>query len=78
MNHYVTGTTIKRLREEMHITQIQLAEQLNVSDKTISKWETCKGLLTFRFWNRWRNRFMFLYQNCSLENRLLTATEARI
>jgi len=44
MDHYVTGGTIKRLREGMHMTQIQLAEQLNVSDKTISKWETCKGL----------------------------------
>ena len=26
------------------MTQAQLAEQLSVSDKTISKWETCKGL----------------------------------
>lgn len=43
MNHYVTGTTIKRLREGMRMTQTQLAERLNVSDKTISKWETCKG-----------------------------------
>lgn len=44
MDHYVTGETIKRLREGMRMTQAQLAEQLNVSDKTISKWETCKGL----------------------------------
>ena len=44
MDHYVTGGTIKRLREGMRMTQAQLAEQLNVSDKTISKWETCKGL----------------------------------
>ncbi len=26
------------------MTQLQLAEQLNVSDKAVSKWETCKGL----------------------------------
>jgi len=44
MDHYVTGGTIKKLRESMRMTQLQLAEQLNVSDKTVSKWETCKGL----------------------------------
>ncbi len=44
MDHYITGGTIKRLRESMRMTQLQLAEQLNVSDKTVSKWETCKGL----------------------------------
>lgn len=43
MNPYVTGTTIKTLREQHHITQAELAKQLNVSDKTISKWETAKG-----------------------------------
>lgn len=40
MNQYVTGTTIKELREKNKITQVQLAETLGVSDKTVSKWET--------------------------------------
>lgn len=43
MNNYVTGAVIKKLREKKKLTQSQLAEQLCVSDKTISKWETCKG-----------------------------------
>lgn len=41
---YVTGKTIKSLREKRKLTQKELAEQINVSDKTISKWETEKGL----------------------------------
>lgn len=44
MNSYITGTTIKNLREKQHLTQSQLAERLYISDKTISKWETGKGL----------------------------------
>lgn len=44
MNHYVTGSTIKILREKQHMTQSQLAMKLCVSDKTISKWETGRGL----------------------------------
>lgn len=43
MDHYITGATIKRLREAKRMTQAQLAEKLCVSDKTISKWETAKG-----------------------------------
>ncbi len=43
MNQYITGQMIKRLREEKKMTQSQLAEKLNVTDKAISKWETCKG-----------------------------------
>ena len=39
MNNYITGTTIKTLREQQHLTQSQLAERLYISDKTISKWE---------------------------------------
>ena len=43
MNQYVTGALIKRLREERGLTQLQLGEKVNVSDKTVSKWETGKG-----------------------------------
>lgn len=44
MDNYITGATIKRLRETKGITQTQLAEQIGVSDKAVSKWETAKGL----------------------------------
>ena len=43
MNAYVTGQTIKMLREKKNMTQAKLAEMLSVSDKAISKWETGKG-----------------------------------
>ena len=43
MNQYVTGAVIKELREKNGMTQLQLAEKLGVSDKTVSKWETAKG-----------------------------------
>ena len=43
MNQYVTGAVIKELREKNKVTQLQLADKLGVSDKTISKWETGKG-----------------------------------
>lgn len=44
MNHYITGATIRRLREETGMTQSDLAARLCVSDKAISKWETGRGL----------------------------------
>ena len=43
MNQYVTGTMIKRLRENRKMTQQELAEKIGVSDKAISKWETGRG-----------------------------------
>ena len=43
MNQYVTGAVIRELREKNRMTQLQLAEKLGVSDKTVSKWETAKG-----------------------------------
>lgn len=43
MNQYVTGAVIRELREKNKMTQLQLAEKLGVSDKTVSKWETGKG-----------------------------------
>lgn len=44
MINYVTGGAIKALREKKGYTQKQLGDSLCVSDKTISKWETGKGL----------------------------------
>ena len=44
MNTYVTGTTVKQLREARKLTQAELAEKIGVSSKTVSKWETGKGL----------------------------------
>lgn len=49
MNTYVTGTTIKQLREMRNLTQAELAEKIGVSSKTVSKWETAKGLPDISF-----------------------------
>lgn len=43
MNQYVTGAVIKELREKNRLTQLQFADKLGVSNKTVSKWETGKG-----------------------------------
>lgn len=44
MDNYITGTTIRRLREEKGITQTELAQMIGVGSKAVSKWETAKGL----------------------------------
>ena len=43
MNQYVTGEVIKEMRRQKNMTQLQLADRLGVTDKTVSKWETGKG-----------------------------------
>ena len=40
MNQYVTGAVIRGLREKNKMTQLQFAEKLGITDKTVSKWET--------------------------------------
>ena len=44
MSNYVTGNSIKALREKRNLTQSELAEKIGVSSKTVSKWETGRGL----------------------------------
>ena len=39
-----TGAFISKLRKEKGLTQVQLAEKLNVTDKAVSRWETGKGM----------------------------------
>lgn len=43
MNQALLGVTITSLRKERHMTQGMLAEALNISYKTISRWETGLG-----------------------------------
>ena len=44
MDSYLTGQTVKRLREAKNMTQAELADRIGVSSKAVSKWETSKGL----------------------------------
>lgn len=44
MNNYITGSTIKSLREKRGMTQSQLGQRIGVGDKAVSKWETGRGL----------------------------------
>lgn len=44
MNTYITGAAIKQLRKSKNLTQSDLADRICVSSKTVSKWETGKGL----------------------------------
>ena len=43
MDRYVTGAVIRRLRENKKMTQEELAQQIHVSSKAVSKWETGQG-----------------------------------
>lgn len=43
MNTGEFGKFLSRLRKEKGLTQLQLAEKLNVTDKAISRWETGKN-----------------------------------
>ena len=43
MDARITGENIAVLRKKMGLTQLQLAEKLNISDKTVSRWENGLG-----------------------------------
>lgn len=44
MNYNNVGKLILKLRKENKMTQKQLADEMNISDKTVSKWERGLGL----------------------------------
>ena len=44
MNTQKTGEFIKALRKERNMTQLELSQKLNCTDKAVSRWETGKGL----------------------------------
>ena len=44
MDNEKIGNLISQLRKEKNLTQKNLADKLNVTNKAISKWETGNGL----------------------------------
>ncbi len=40
MNQEKIGKFIAKCRKEKNLTQLQLAEKLNISNRAVSKWET--------------------------------------
>lgn len=50
MDCYKIGKLIAKLRKEKNLTQNELAIQLNVTNKAISKWETGVGCPDISYW----------------------------
>ena len=44
MNQTAIGNFIARCRKKQKLTQAQLAEKLNITDRAVSKWETGKSM----------------------------------
>ena len=44
MEQVKIGKFIAECRKKKNLTQMQLAEKLNITDRAISKWETGKGM----------------------------------
>ena len=44
MDQVKIGRFIAECRKNKKLTQVQLAEKLNITDRAISKWETGKGM----------------------------------
>ncbi len=44
MDQIKIGKFIAKLRKEQNLTQMQLAEKLNITDRAVSKWETGRAL----------------------------------
>ena len=48
------GNYLSRMRKAQGLTQAELAEQLHVTDKAVSRWERGIGLPDSTHWNRWQ------------------------
>lgn len=80
MDNTQFGAFIAQLRKEMGLTQKELADRLNVTDKAVSKWETAKGFPDVKLLERLADvlgvSLVELMQGKRQEAETLTVTEA--
>lgn len=53
MDAKMFGAFLAQVRRVQGLTQAELAEQLHVTDKAVSRWERGVGLRTSIRWNLW-------------------------
>lgn len=82
MAEHSIGKTIAKLRKTKSWTQIELAERLNVSDKTISKWESEAGYPEFTMLPQLANIFDvsldYLMTGKKAEPKIITISKAEL
>ena len=81
-NENSIGKIISKLRKDKGLTQAQLAEKLNVSDKTISKWEQDSGSPSVEFFPALANLFNvtidYLMTGKEPEERIITMSKIEL
>lgn len=81
-NENSIGKIISKLRKDKGLTQAQLAEKLNVSDKTISKWEQDSGSPSIEFFPALANLFNvtidYLMTGKEPEERIITMSKIEL
>ncbi len=60
MDPIKTGAVIRSQRQKNGMTQLELAEKLCVSDKTVSKWECGSGVPDISLLPRWPGRWTWM------------------
>ena len=82
MAEHSIGKTIAELRKAKGWTQVELAERLNVSDKTISKWESEAGYPEFTMLPQLANIFDvsldYLMTGKKVEPKIITMSKAEL
>ena len=80
MNYEKIGEFIKTKRKEMNLTQKELAERINVTDKAISKWERgqgCPDVSLLEVLSKELNvSILELLKGRTIENEVIKVTEA--
>lgn len=82
MAKHSIGKMIAALRKEQGWTQVDLAEKLNISDKTISKWESEAGYPEFTMLPQLANMFDvsldYLMTGKKTEPKIITISKAEL